>query len=121
MINSEKNSLNNKKNSNENNFFNNDFNFEREMENSMRNENDSMIEQVSSKVRNIKKYAIEIGNKIKLSNAQMDEMDKKYNQSNNLMTKTMQKLNEVFNNNTNYWCYLMIFIIVLFFFLYKLH
>ena len=51
----------------------------------------------------------------------MDEMDKKYNQSNNLMSKTIQKLNEVFNNNTNYWCYLMIFIIVLFFFLYKLH
>ena len=118
MINSESESL--KKNSNNNNF-NSDFNFEREMENSMRAENDSMIDQVSSKVRNIKKYAIEIGNKIKLSNAQRDEMDKKYNQSNNLMTKTMQKLNEVFNNNTNYWCYLMIFIIVLFFFLYKLH
>lgn len=118
MKNSETKPLNN---DNINNNFNSDFNFEREMENSMRAENDSMIEQVSSKVRNIKKYAIEIGNKIKLSNAQMDEMDKKYNQSNSLMSKAMKQLTEVFNSNTNYWCYLMIFIIVLFFFLYKLH
>ena len=107
------------KHNNNNNNNNNDFNFESEMENSIRSENDAMVDQVYSSVRNIKKYAIEIGNKIKLSNAQMEEMDKKYNQSNSLMYKTMKQLTEVFNANTNYWCYLMIFIIVLFFFLYK--
>ena len=58
--------------------------------------------------------------KIRLSHNQTDEMDKKYNQSNSLMEKTMKQLSQVLSSNSNYWCYLIIFIFIIFFFLYKI-
>ena len=58
--------------------------------------------------------------KIRLTNQQTDEMDKKYSQSNSLMAKTMKHLGEVLSANSNYWCYLIIFIFIIFFFLYKI-
>ena len=39
--------------------------------------------------------------KIRLSNQQTDEMDKKYSQSNSLMAKTMKHLGEVLSANSN--------------------
>ena len=57
---------------------------------------------------------------ITLSNKQVEEMDKKYSDSNSLINKTTKMLGELFSANTNYWCYLCIFILVVFFFLYKI-
>ena len=57
---------------------------------------------------------------IELSNKQVEEMDKKYSDSNSLINKTTKMLGELFSANTNYWCYLCIFILVVFFFLYKI-
>ena len=58
--------------------------------------------------------------KIRLSHNQTDEMDKKYNQSNSLMEKTMKQLSQVLSSNSNYCCYLIIFIFIIFFFLYRI-
>ena len=58
--------------------------------------------------------------KIVLSNSQVENMEKKYNESNSLINKTTKMLGELFSSNTNYWCYLCIFILVVFFFLYKI-
>ena len=57
---------------------------------------------------------------IELSNKQVEEMDKKYSDSNSLINKTTKMLGELFSANTNYWCYLCIFVLVVFFFLYKI-
>ncbi len=57
---------------------------------------------------------------IRMSNQQVEEMDKKYVESNTLINKTTKMLGELFSANTNYWCYLCIFIFVVFFFLYKI-
>ena len=57
---------------------------------------------------------------ITMSNKQVEEMDKKYSDSNSLINKTTKMLGELFSSNTNYWCYLCIFILVVFFFLYKI-
>ena len=83
-------------------------------------ENDAMVDQVYNSVRSIKKHAMEMNNKIRLSNQQCEEMDKKYSDSNSLMNKTIKQLGELFSANTGYWCYLMIFIFVVLFFLYKI-
>ena len=83
-------------------------------------ENDAMIGTIYNTVRNIKNNALEMSNKIRLSNQQVDEMEKKYTDSNNLINKTTKMLGELFSSNTNYWCYLCIFILVVFFFLYKI-
>ena len=97
-----------------------DFNFEKDLENSMREENDNLVEKVYTSVKSIKNHALEMQNKIRLSNQQCNEMDKKYTQSNSLMAKTMRQLGDVLSANSNYWCFLMIFIILIFFFLYKI-
>ena len=55
---------------------------------------------------------------ITLSNKQVEEMEKKYTDSNSLINKTTKLLGELFSANTGYWCYLCIFIFVVFFFLY---
>ena len=57
---------------------------------------------------------------IRMSNQQVEEMDKKYVESNTLINKTTKMFGELFSANTNYWCYLCIFIFVVFFFLYKI-
>ena len=57
---------------------------------------------------------------IRMSNQQVEEMHKNYSESNNLINKTTKMLGELFSSNTNYWCYLCIFIFVVFFFLYKI-
>ena len=97
-----------------------DFNFEKDLENSMREENDNLVEKVYTSVKSIKNHALEMQNKIRLSNQQCNEMDKEYTQSNSLMAKTMRQLGDVLSANSNYWCFLMIFIILIFFFLYKI-
>ena len=61
-----------------------------------------------------------IQNKIKNSNVSLEEMDKKYEESNSLMGDTLKKLGDVLSANSNYFCYLIIFIFVVFFFLYKI-
>jgi hypothetical protein len=68
----------------------------------------------------MKKYALEMKNKILLSNQQCNEIDDKYFKSTSLLTQTMQKLREVFSSNSNYWCYLFLFLILIFLFLYKI-
>ena len=55
---------------------------------------------------------------IRMSNQQVEEMHKNYSESNNLINKTTKMLGELFSANTGYWCYLCIFIFVIFFFLY---
>lgn len=97
-----------------------DFNFEKDLENSMREENDDLVDQVYSSVKKIKAHAQEMKNKIQMSNQKCNEMDKKYTESNSLMSKTMRQLDELLSANSNYWCYLIIFIILVFFFLYKI-
>ena len=79
-----------------------------------------MVDQVYNSVKSIKKHAMEMKNKIRLSNQQCEDMDKKYSDSKSLMNKTIKQLGELFSANTSYWCYLMIFIFVVLFFLYKI-
>ena len=71
-------------------------------------------------VKNIKNSAREMNKKITLSNKNIEDMEKKYTDSNTLINKTTKMLGELFSSNTNYWCYLCIFIFVVFFFLYKI-
>ena len=77
-----------------------------------------MIGQIYNKVKNIKNSARKMNETIKLGNQQSEEMDKKYSESNILINKTTKMLGELFSANTSYWCYLCIFIFVVFFFLY---
>ena len=79
-------------------------------------ENERMIGQLYNSVRNIKNSARMMNENIKLSNQQSEEMDKKYSESNTLINKTTKILGELFSANTNYWCYLCIFIFIVFFF-----
>ena len=79
-----------------------------------------MIGQIYNSVKSIKNNAIKMKKNIELSNKQVEEMDKKYSDSNSLINKTTKMLGELFSANTNYWCYLCIFILVVFFFLYKI-
>ncbi len=83
-------------------------------------ENDGLIAQISSSVKNIKNSALMMNKNIRMSNQQVEEMHKNYTDSNNLINKTTKMLGELFSSNTNYWCYLCIFIFVVFFFLYKI-
>lgn len=57
---------------------------------------------------------------LKNSNSTLDDMDKKYTESNSLMGDTLKRLGDVFSANSSYFCYLIIFIFVVFFFLYKI-
>ena len=98
----------------------NDFNFEKDLENSMREENDGLVDQVYTSVKKIKAHAQEMKGKIQMSNQKCNEMDKKYTESNSLMAKTMRQLDDVLSANSNYWCYLIIFIILVVFFLYQI-
>ena len=77
-----------------------------------------MIEQVYSSVRIFKNTVSDINERLKLGNKQSEEMQKKYLESNSLINKTTKLLGELFSANTNYWCYLCIFIFIIFFFLY---
>ena len=77
-----------------------------------------MIGQIRSSVKNIKQSAYKMNEKIRISNKQTEEMYKKYSESDTLINKTTKVLGELFSANTNYWCYLCIFIFVVFFFLY---
>ena len=77
-----------------------------------------MIGQIRNSVRNIKNSAYKMNESIRISNQQTEDMYNKYNESNNLISKTTKVLGELFSSNTNYWCYLCIFIFVVFFFLY---
>ena len=77
-----------------------------------------MIEQIYKSVRNIKNSAYKMNEHITISNEQSEDMYKKYSESNSLIKKTTKMLGELFSANTNYWCYLCIFIFVIFFFLY---
>ena len=77
-----------------------------------------MIGQIQSSVKNIKQNAYKMNEKIRISNKQTEEMYKKYSESDSLINKTTKVLGELFSANTNYWCYLFIFIFVVFFFLY---
>ena len=79
-----------------------------------------MIGQIFSNVKNIKNNALKMKQNIVLGNKQAEEMDKKYMDSNSLINKTTKMLGELFSSNTNYWCYLCIFIFIIFFFLYKI-
>ena len=47
-------------------------------------------------------------------------MDKKYTESNSLMSDTMKRLGDVLSSNSNYFFLLIIFLFVVFFFLYKI-
>ena len=94
--------------------------FQKELENSMREENDSLIGQILGNVKKMKYNANLMKENIILSNKQAEKMDKKYQESNNLINKTTKMLGELFSSNTNYWCYLCIFIFVVIFFLYKI-
>ena len=98
----------------------NDYNFEQDLENSMREENDHLVDQVYTSVKNIKRHVLEMSGKIRQSNEQVNEMDKKYSQSSSLMNKTIKQLSEVFSANSNYWFYLIVFIFFFFFLLYKI-
>jgi len=66
------------------------------------------------------RFILEIQNTLKTSNNTLDEMDKKFNDSNSLMGETLKKLGDVFSANSSYFCYLIIFIFVVFFFLYNI-
>ena len=77
-----------------------------------------MIGQIQSSVKNIKQSAYKMNEKIRISNKQTEEMYKKYSESDSLINKTTKVLGELFSANTNYWCYLCIFIFVVLFFLY---
>ena len=77
-----------------------------------------MVGQIYNSVKNFKNYAFKMNENIRLSNQQSEEMYKKYSESNSLINKTTKLLGELFSANTNYWCYLCIFIFVIFFFLY---
>ena len=77
-----------------------------------------MIGQIYNSVRKIKNSAQKMNEVIKLGNQQSEEMYKKYSESNSLINKTTKMLGELFSANTGYWCYLCIFIFVIFFFLY---
>ena len=83
-------------------------------------ENDGLIAQISSSVKNIKNSALMMNKNIRMSNQQVEEMHKNYTDSNNLINKTTKMLGDLFSSNTNYWCYLCIFIFIVFFFLYKI-
>lgn len=98
----------------------NDLEYQRDLEKSMKDENDALVGQVYSSVKSIKQHALEMKEKIQLSNQQCNDMDKKYSQSNSLIEKTMKQLNDVLSANSNYWCYLAIFIILIIFILYRL-
>ena len=77
-----------------------------------------MIEQVYSSMIIFKNTVSDINNRLKLGNKQSEEMQKKYLESNSLINKTTKMLGGLFSTNTNYWCYLCIFIFIIFFFLY---
>ncbi len=77
-----------------------------------------MISQLTKNARNIKNLAYQMNKNIRVTNQQSEEMNKKYSESGNLINKTTKMLGELFSANTSYWCYLCIFIFVLFFFLY---
>ncbi len=77
-----------------------------------------MIGQIYNSVRHIKNNAKKMNEVIKLGNQQSEEMYKKYSESDSLINKTTKMLGELFSANTSYWCYLCIFIFVVFFFLY---
>jgi hypothetical protein len=63
---------------------------------------------------------IEIGKSIVKSNNVTDDMNQKYTESNSLIQGTIQRLGDVLSANSSYWCYLIIFIFIIFFILYKL-
>ena len=77
-----------------------------------------MIGQIYNSVRNIKNHDYKMNENIRLGNKQSEEMQKKYLESDSLINKTTKMLGELFSANTGYWCYLCIFIFVIFFFLY---
>ena len=77
-----------------------------------------MIGQLYNNVRNIKHHAYKMNEYIRLGNKQSEEMQNKYLESDNLINRTTKMLGELFSANTGYWCYLCIFIFVIFFFLY---
>ena len=58
-------------------------------------------------------------NKLKNSNLHIEEMDKKYAESNNSLSKTIMQLKTLFSSISNTWCYAIIFIIIILYILYK--
>ncbi len=62
----------------------------------------------------------EMNKSLKSSNEIAEDMNKKYSDSNSLMGETMKRLGDVLSANSSYFCYLIIFVFVIFFFLYKI-
>jgi hypothetical protein len=58
--------------------------------------------------------------KIKESKGSLDEIEDKYDKSRSVMLETIKRFGDVLSANSNYFCYLILFIFVLFFFLYKI-
>jgi hypothetical protein len=61
-----------------------------------------------------------ISNKLKQSNNLIEDTDKKYGESKNKMSDTVKRLSDVFSANSSYMCYLIIFVFVVIFFLFKI-
>jgi predicted PurR-regulated permease PerM len=79
-----------------------------------------MMGSLINNVQLLKNIALRNGEQIRNSNKELEEMNKKYAESNDVLGNTMKKLGDVFSANSSYFCYLIIFIILLFFFLYKI-
>lgn len=63
---------------------------------------------------------IEIQKSLKSSNEIAQDMNKKYSDSNNLMSDTMKRFGDVLSANSSYFCYMIIFVFVVVFFLFKI-
>mmetsp|Transcript_15161 Transcript_15161/g.32496 ORF Transcript_15161/g.32496 Transcript_15161/m.32496 type:complete len:144 (+) Transcript_15161:748-1179(+) len=93
--------------------------YEREM---MERDNNAQVDGLNDKVSVMKDLAIQIGNEVDYQNRMLDKMDSGFDSAQGLLGGTMERLNDMVasGNGGTPLCYLVAFILAVFFALYLL-
>ncbi|XGW28694.1 hypothetical protein V3C99_008467 [Haemonchus contortus] len=83
--------------------------------------NDSLVDELSTKVAALKKVTISIGEDVREQNRLLNSMDDDFDSSKGLLTSTMKRLGIVSKaGGKNLMCYLVLFALFVFFVIYYL-
>jgi len=93
--------------------------FEREM---LERDNNAQVDGLNDKVGVMKDLAIQIGNEVEYQNRMLDKMDSGFDSAQGLLGGTLERLNDMVasGNGGTPLCYLVAFILAVFFALYLL-
>lgn len=85
----------------------------------LEDENDQLIDEMAHKINALKKVSIDIGDEVRGQNRFLGKMDEEFDSAGGLLASSMKRVKNMGKAGHNRWmCYMMIFIILVFFLCY---